>query len=318
MARRLPPLNTLPDFEAAARHLSFTKAADELNLTHGAVSRQVKALEEALGVKLFRRLNRALRLTDEGQAYAGTVRELLLRLREASERLRAREEKGGLTVSTTYSFTNKWLMPRLVRFRARHPEIDVRLQANDQLVDFAREEVDIAIRYGRGRYPGLVAERLVADDYVPVSSPALLRGPHPLRKPVDLKYHTLLHEEDAPPQPGLGEITAVSWSMWLKAAHVEGVDPARGPIFSHSSMVLQAAINGEGVALGRTALIAEDLAAGRLVKPFELQLKVPLAYYIVAPPRALERPKVRAFRDWLLAEAGEDKRSPTPTEAALG
>ncbi len=318
MAPRLPPLKALPDFEAAARHLSFTKAALELNVTHGAVSRQVKALEDALGVKLFRRLNRALRLTDEGQAYARTVRELLERLKEASERLRTREEKGGLTVSTTFSFTNKWLMPRLVRFRARHPEIDVRLQANDQLVDFARENVDLVIRYGRGRYPGLMAERLIADDYVPVSSPTLLRGPHPLRKPADLKHHTLLHEENALRLDAQGEATEVGWAMWLKAARVEGVDASRGPIFSHSSMVLQAAINGEGVALGRTALIAEDLAAGRLVKPFELLLKVPLAYYIVAPPRALERPKVRAFRDWLLAEAGQDKRSPTLTEAALG
>jgi len=313
MAPRLPPLKALPDFEAAARHLSFTKAALELNVTHGAVSRQVKALEEALGVKLFRRLNRALRLTDEGQAYAGTVRELLERLKEASERLRAREEKGGLTVSTTFSFTNKWLMPRLVRFRALHPEIDVRLQANDQLIDFARENVDLAIRYGRGRYPGLMVERLIADDYVPVCSPALRRGAHPLRKPADLKHHTLLHEEDALRQEDLGEATAIGWREWLKAAGVEGVDASRGPIYSHSSMVLQAAINGEGVALGRTALIAEDLTTGRLVKPFELELKVPLAYYIVLPPKALERTKVRAFRDWLVAEAGaERKASPAP------
>jgi len=310
VAQRLPPLKALADFEAAARHLSFTKAAGELNVTHGAVSRQVKALEQALGVKLFRRLNRALRLTDEGQAYAGTVRELLARLREASARLVADEAKGGLTVSTTYSFTNKWLMPRLARFRARHPEIDVRLQANDQLVDFARENVDLAIRYGRGRYAGLVAERLVADDYVPVCSPGLQRGPHPLRKPADLKHHTLLHEEDALRLDNLGEATAVGWQMWLKAAGVEGVDAARGPIYSHSSMVLQAAIGGEGVALGRTALIVEDLAAGRLVKPFELQLKVPLAYYIVAAPRALERPKVRAFRDWLMEEAGAERNAP--------
>lgn len=310
LATRLPPLKALAGFEAAARHLSFTKAARELNLTHGAVSRQVKALEQALGVTLFRRLNRALRLTDEGQAYAATVRELLERLREASRRLGAREEQGGLTVSTTYSFTNKWLMPRLVRFRALHPEIDVRLLANDQLVDFARDNVDIAIRYGRGRYAGLAAERLIADDYVPVSSPALRRGPPPLRTPADLKRHTLLHEEDALRQDNLGEATAIGWREWLKAAGVEGIDASRGPIFSHSSMVLQAAINGEGVALGRTALIAEDLAARRLVKPFELELKVPLAYYIVAPQQALERPKVRAFRDWLRAEAGREERVP--------
>ncbi|MFI4988631.1 MAG: transcriptional regulator GcvA [Alphaproteobacteria bacterium] len=306
MARRLPPLKALPDFEAAARHLSFTKAAAELHVTHGAVSRQVKALEEALGVKLFRRLNRALRLTDEGQAYVGTVRELLERLAETGERLRAREEKGGLTVSTTYSFTTKWLMPRLMRFRERHPEIDVRLQANDQLVDFAREEVDLVIRYGGGRYAGLAAEQLTTDDYVPVCSPALLGGAHPLRKPADLRHHVLLHEEDALRQDIPGEPAAVGWRLWLKAAGVDGVDAGRGPIFSHSSMVLEAAINGEGVALGRTALIGDDLAAGRLVKPFALELKVSLAYYIVYPPRRLERPKVRAFRDWLHEEAAKD------------
>ena len=307
MARRLPPLKALPDFEAAARHLSFTKAAEELHVTHGAVSRQVKALEEALGVKLFRRLNRALRLTDEGQAYVATVRELLERLAEASERLRARDEKGGVTVSTTYSFTTKWLMPRLARFRERHPEIDVRLQANDQLIDFARDDVDLAIRYGRGRYAGLAAEQLTIDDYVPVCSPALLEGRHPLRKPAELRHHTLLHEEDALRQDLPGEPTAVGWRMWLKAAGVEGVDAARGPIYSHSSMVIEAAIHGEGVALGRTALIAEDLAAGRLVKPFALELKVALAYYIVYPPRAVARPKVRAFRDWLHEEAAKDR-----------
>lgn len=304
MARRLPPLKALPDFEAAARHLSFTKAAEELHVTHGAVSRQVKALEEALGVRLFRRMNRALRLTDEGQAYLGTVRDLLERLAEATERLRAREDKGGLTVSTTYSFTAKWMVSRLARFRERHPEIDVRLQAHDQVVDFARDPVDIAIRYGRGRYPGLAADRLVGDDYVAVCSPALLKGKHPLRKPADLRHHALLHEDG----------TEIDWRMWLMAAGVDGVDFSRGPSYSHSNLVLQAAINGEGVALGRTALIAEDLAAGRLVKPFDFQLKAALAYYVVYPPRALERPKVRAFRDWLLAEAARDKEAPPPAQ----
>jgi LysR family glycine cleavage system transcriptional activator len=293
MARRLPPLNALPDFETAARHLSFTKAAEELHVTHGAVSRQVKSLEDYLGVPLFRRLNRALRLTDEGQAYARTVRELLDSLAEATDRLRTRKETSGLTVSTTYSFTVGWLVPRLARFRALHPETDVRLQANDQMIDFARDNVDLAIRYGRGQYPGYRVERLMGDDYVPVSSPALLRGKYPLKKPSDLRHHVLLHEE------GL----EVDWRMWLMAAGAEGVDASRGPIFSHWAMAVQAAIRGEGVAIGRMALIEEELAAGKLVRLFDLRLKARMAYYIVYPPRAIERPKVRAFRDWLLAES---------------
>jgi len=308
MARRLPPLKALPDFEAAARHLSFTKAADELHVTHGAVSRQVKALEEHLGVTLFRRLNRTLLLTDEGQAYVAVVRELLERLAEATDRLKKRDERGGLTVSTSGSFAIKWLVPRLARFRAGHPEIDVRLQANDAIVDFARDDVDIAIRYGRGQYPGLKAERLMTEDFVPVCSPALLKGPHPLRTPEDLRHYALLHEEG----------TQINWRMWLMAAGVEGVDPTRGPIYSHSSMVMVAAINGEGVALGRAALIAEDLAAGRLVKPFDLALAAEWAYYVVYPPRALARPKVAAFRNWLLEETASDRapESAEPSRAA--
>lgn len=293
MSRRLPPMNTLPDFEAAARHLSFTKAADELHVTHGAVSRQVKSLEDYLGVQLFRRLNRALRLTDQGQAYARSVRELLDGLAEETRRLRAPADAHGITVSTTYSFTSGWLVPRLARFRALHPGIDVRMQANDYVVDFARDAVDLAIRYGRGHYPGLAAERLMGDDYVPVSSPGLLAAKHPLKQPADLRNHVLLHEEN----------NEVDWRMWLAAAGVEGVDASRGPIYSHSIMAVQAAIRGEGVALGRSSLIEDELASGQLVRLFDLKLKADLAYYIVYPPRAIERPMVQAFRDWLLTEA---------------
>ena len=297
MARRLPPLKTLPDFEAAARHLSFTKAAAELNVTHGAVSRQVKSLEDYLGLPLFRRLNRALRLTDEGQAYARSVRELLDSLAETTRRLRTPKEASGLTVSTTYSFTSGWLVPRLGRFRALHPDIDVRLQANDHVIDFSRDNVDLSIRFGRGHYPGLTAERLMDDDFAPVSSPALLKGKHPLRKPADLRHHVLIHDEG----------TEVDWRMWLAAAGVEGVDASRGPVFSHSAIAIQAAVRGEGVALGRMALVEEEIAAGQLVRLFDLRLKAEMAYYIVCPPSALERPKVRAFRDWLLAEAGRGR-----------
>ena len=303
MARRLPPLKTLPDFEAAARHLSFTKAAEELYVTHGAVSRQVKSLEDFLGVRLFRRLNRALRLTDEGQAYVAAVRELLEGLADATERVRKRDEQGALVVSTTMSFTIKWLVPRLARFREQHPEIDVRLQAEDRLIDFARDGVDIGIRYGRGQYPGLKSERLTHDDFVPICSPALVKGEHPLRTPSDLKHYDLIHE--------MG--TQIDWRMWLMAAGAEEIDWTRGPVYSHSSFVIQAVINGEGVALGRTALISDDLAAGRLVIPFDIPLKAEYAYYITYLPRALARAKVRAFRDWLLEEAAKD-HAPAPAQ----
>ncbi len=293
MPRSLPPLNALPDFEAAARHLSFTRAAEELHVTHGAVSRQVKSLEDYLGLPLFRRLNRALRLTDEGQAYARTVRALLDSLADSTRRLRAPKDSRALTVSTTYSFTSGWLVPRLARFRALHPEIDVRLLANDQIADFARDNIDLGIRYGRGNYPGLAAERLLGDDFVPVASPALLKGRYPLRKPADLRHHVLLHEEG----------NEVDWRMWLAAAGLDSIDASRGPVFSHSIMAVQAAIRGEGVALGRTTLIAEELASGQLVRLFDLRLEAEMAYYIVCPPRALDQPKIRAFRDWLLSEA---------------
>ena len=224
------------------------------------------------------------------------MRDLLDQLAAATRRVR-NAKNAGLTVSTTFSFTSGWLVPRLGRFRALHPDVDVRMQANDRVIDFAGDGVDLAIRYGRGQYPGLTAERLLSDDYAPVASPALLKGKYPLRRPADLRHHVLLHEEN----------NEVDWRMWLAAAGVEGVDASRGPIFSHSPMSIQAAIHGEGVALGRTALIEEELASGRLVRLFELRLKGELAYYVVYPPRAIEQPMVRAFRDWLLAEANRGR-----------
>ncbi|MGQ3028085.1 MAG: transcriptional regulator GcvA [Ferrovibrionaceae bacterium] len=287
---RLPPLNTLPDFEAAGRHLSFTLAAAEMNVTHGAVSRQVKALEQYLGVKLFRRLTRRLVLTDEGQAYLPAVRRLLDGLAEETRRLKRRDRTGHLTVSTNVSFGTKWLAARLVRFQAIEPGIDVNLNVTDTLVDFARDDVDIAIRYGFGDYPGVIAERLFAEHVVPVCSPALRRR---LRRPEDLRHHVLLHESRM----------GANWHAWLGQMGITGVDAGRGPIFSHGSMMIEAAINGEGVALGRSVLIAEDLAARRLVRPFgNATLQAERRYDLVYPPGALERPKVAAFRNWLLGE----------------
>jgi LysR family glycine cleavage system transcriptional activator len=295
MPRRLPPLNALRAFEAAARHLSFTQAAQELNVTQAAISHQVKALEERLGVLLFHRRGRTLMLSEAGQAYLPPVREAFDGLATATEGLIRRDSAGTLTVSCLSSFAVTWLVPRLKRFRDHEPDIDVRLSASDQLVDFAREDVDLAIRYGRGDWPGLWVDRIMTEDITPVCSPKLLEGPKRLERPADLRHVTLLHED-----------MRESWRMWLLAAGVDDVDPERGPGFSHANMAIQAAVDGQGVALGRTPLVAAELAAGRLVKPFDISLPAEFAYYLVCPEATAERPKVRAFRAWLLEMAAEE------------
>jgi LysR family glycine cleavage system transcriptional activator len=300
MVRSLPPLNSLRAFEAAARHLSFTKAAEELSVTPAAISHQIKALEEFLGVVLFRRLTRALRLTDAGQAAFPKVREGFDKLAEAVEILRAEDEGKLLTVSVSASFGAKWLVPRLDRFRVAHPDLDIRIDATDRLADFQSDNVDVGLRYGMGNYPGLLVDKLFGAEMVPVCSPDLLDGPQPLRRPQDLAHHTLLHldwtlEEEASP----------SWRMWLLAAGIPEIDATRGPRFSMESMMVQAAIEGQGVALAKTVLVGDDLAAGRLVMPFDLSVCDPLnfSYYVVCPTRTAEEPKVAAFRTWVLSEA---------------
>ena len=303
MARRLPPLNALPSFEAAARHLSFSKAADELHVTHGAVSRAVRHLEDHLGVRLFVRATRSVRLTAVGSTYASEVREALDRVAAATITARGHQSSGTLNISTLDSFAAKWLVPRLFRFRRAHGDIDVRLSTSEKLADFVTDGIDVAIRYGRGQYPGLKVELLLEEDVFPVCSPAFLEGPHPLRAPADLVHYTLIHDD-----------FHIDWAMWLRTAGVEGIDPHRGPTYNASSHAVQAAVLGEGVVLGRSALIADDLAAGRLVRPFALRMPAGLAYHLVYPPRALQRHKVKAFRDWLLAEvAGEEAGQPQST-----
>lgn len=302
MPRFLPPLNALRAFESAGRHLSFTKAAAELNVTQAAVSHQIKALEERLGLTLFKRQNRRLLLTDAGQAYLPSVRDTFEGLARATERLMARDRGGALTASVLPSFAAKWLVPRLGRFREAYPDIDVRLSTDLSLSDFNRADVDVAIRYGQGDYPGLESVRLMTEELFPVCSPALLRGGKPLRKPADLQFHTLLHDD-----------FQVDWRLWLLAAGVKGVDPARGPTFTDSSMVIQAAVEGQGVALARSVLSASDLAAGRLVKPFEVSMQASWAYYLVYPPATRDSPKIAAFRNWLLIEA----KATTAAAAAL-
>ena len=292
MPTRLPPMNTLRAFEAAARYLSFTLAAEELHITQAAVSHQIKVLEQALGVRLFRRLNRAIRLTEEGQEFVSEVRMALNHLAVAVEKLAAPDAGGPLTISVLPSFASKWLVPRLGRFRDKHPEIDVRISPSIQLTDFQRDDVDLVVRFGGGDYEGLHSVRLMTENFFPVCSPALLEGPNALRKPEDLRHHTLLHDD-----------AYVDWTMWLLVAGVEGVDPRQGPFFTDSALVVQAAVEGQGVALARGALAAGDIVAGRLIKPFDIVISAKNAYYVVSPKATSHHPKVAAFREWLLEEA---------------
>ena len=301
---RLPTLNALRAFEAAGRHLSFTRAAEELHVTQAAVSHQIKSLEEQLGIRMFRRGPRGLLLTDAGQAYLPEVREAFQRLTTATERLLEDDARGAITVSVLPSFAARWLVPRLTRFREEHSDIEIRVAADDRLADFDRDDVDVAIRYGRGDYPGLHADRFLTEELYPVCSPKLLER-LPLDRPEQLRDHTLLHDD-----------MRMDWSMWLLAAGVEGVEPRRGPSFTDSSMVLQAAVDGQGVALGRSALALDDIAAGRLVRPFEFSLPADYAYYIVCPERTAGRPSIKTFREWLLAQSAPDDEAGDPSDTA--
>ena len=296
MNRPLPPLNALKAFESAGRHLSFTRAAAELNVTPGAVSHQVKALEELLKVRLFHRLTRALRLTDAGQAALLTISQGFDQLALGVEQMRAHCESGVLTISVSPSFGALWLVPRLEKFRSRHPDIEIRIDGTDRLVDLRRDNADVAIRYGPGGYNGVRVDCLFSQVNTPVCSPALLTGEHPLNQPGDLRHHTLLHVD--------WKDAEASWRMWLLAAGLHDVDPTRGPHFSMETMALQAALDGHGVALIGDVLVADDLATGRLLRPFDLSMSTPLsfAYYLLSGIDSAEQPRVEAFRNWLLEE----------------
>lgn len=292
MQYNLPPLNGLRAFEAAARHLSFKDAAKELFVTPGAISQQIKNLEDVLGVSLFHRTSRAIQLTESARILFSAASESFLRISDATAKLSSRNGEGPLIVSVLPSFAVKWLVPRLGRFRAKHQQFDVRISATAHFVDFAKEDVDIAIRHGLGEWKGLIADWLMQGDLFPVCSAELLENGPALLEPSDLKHYVLLHNE-----------TRDEWPLWLLTQGVEDVDADRGPSFSDDGMVIQAAIEGQGIALGRSTLVADDLHEGRLVKPFDLEIHSDLAYYLVYPPTAVQKPKIAAFRDWILAEA---------------
>ena len=289
MPRRLPPLNGLKAFEAAARHLSFTRAAEELFVPQAAISHQIKALEEFLGIKLFRRRNRTLLLTEEGQSYFLDIKDIFGAIADATDKLVARSAKGSLTVTLQPSFAIQWLVPRLVRFSERHPEIDVRIKAVDMDEGSLSDDVDVAIYYGRGSWPGLRSYKLHTEYLMPVCSPLLLASGRPLRQPEDLAWHTLLHDG-----------SRRDWHNWLKEVGIELPNVNQGPIFSHSSMVIQAAVHGQGVALGHSVLSQPEIEAGRLVCPFEQVLVSKNAYYLVCQEAQAEQGKIAAFRDWML------------------
>jgi len=299
MPRSLPSLNGLRAFEAAARHLNFTRAAEELNVTQAAVSHQIKGLEERLGRPLFRRLNRRLLLTDAGQSLLAPMSQALAIIADAVGQIEEGSSSGVLTVSTLDSIAANWLVPRLGRFQALHPDIDLRIAISDDLVDLSDGGVDVALRYGTGDYPGLHVVKMMDEDLFPVCRPRLLEGGPPLNEPADLRHYTLFHDD-----------LMEDWSAWFEAAGVGDVDFKHGPSFSHSNLVLRAALAGDGIALGRSQLVADDLASGRLIKPFDISVKSSWTYYVVSTPAAANRPKVRAFREWALQEALGEAASP--------
>src|SRR5436190_8536852 len=292
MVRKLPPLSALRPFEAAARLESFSRAAEELHLSHGAVSHQVRALEEHLATKLFARHGKRVTLTAAGRTFAERVRASLDEIARAADAARTRNVNR-LSVSVLPSFASRWLMPRLIRFMERHPAIEVNVNASTNLVNFAVEDVDLAIRFGKGPWPQFFCERFLDDEYFPVASPKLasrlkLRVPHDLLKPA---VRIMREDRDY-------------WCEWFEAAGVPYEDRVRGPLFNDSTYSLQAAARGEGVALARRSIVLEDLERGILKRLFTLAVPSLERYWFVCPKGSENAPNVKAFRDWVKAELG--------------
>ena len=301
MPRRMYPLNALRAFEAAARHLSFVKASEELSVTPAAVSHQVKRLEEYLGLPLFRRLRRGLLLTESGQSLLSELREVFLGLDKAMERVIDSGSRGTITLSVAPTFAVMWLIPRLQKFYTLHPDIDVRISTSLGLVDFQRDDFDAAIRLGTGQWFGLEAIKLFDESVTPMCSPRLLEGPDALKSPDDLRKHVLLHNHSMDYDPD-----APTWETWLEAAGASGVDASRGTHFSLPDHGLQASIDGAGVVLGWRSLAAKDVAAGRVVEPFDLTLSLGSSFYLVYPEAHSLRSNITALRDWLMQEVREN------------
>jgi LysR family glycine cleavage system transcriptional activator len=297
-------LNALRALEAAARHLSFVAAAEELNVTPAAISQLVRGLEETLGVELFRRSQAGpgrLVLTEAAQLALPDLQSGFDHLSAAMNRLKSARARRTLTVTVPPAFADTWLLARVERFGACHPEYELRIDTSGRLVDFAAEGIDVGIRYGAGQWPGLTATFLARDEFFPVCSPDLLSGAHPLRTAADLKHHPLIHDKSMASEP-----LFPTWPTWLSHFGQSVADSDRGLQINDSAAVFQTAMAGNGVALGRTTLVARDLAEGRLVRPFGEALKCALAYYVVYRPQDGADPAIQAFRDWLLEEAASN------------
>lgn len=296
---RLPALNALRAFEAAARHLSFTRAAEELSVTPGAISQQIRQLEEFSGAPLFRRTGRQVLLTEAGQAALPLLTAAFEMMSEAVHHMRAPARRDRLMISCAPSFAAKWLAYRLDRFQADNQDAEVWVSADLALTDFNSTDIDLAIRYGKGVYEGLRVEKILSESVLPVCSPDLLTGPKPLRTPGDLSNHVLLHDEGPENDPSCPD-----WTSWLAARSVTNVDARRGPRFNQSALVVEAAAAGRGVALAKRAIAAADLERGRLVAPFaDGSADIDFAYYIVWPKWRTPSKLARSFINWLKAEA---------------
>jgi len=306
MTDSLPPLTALRAFEAAARHLSFSKAAEELFVTPAAVSQQIRSLEDYLGVQLFHRQSRGLALTADAEAGLACLREGFAAIAEAVKQIRGYAQRDTLTVWAAPTLASKWLIPRLHRFSSRHPGINMRIEADPHLIDHRREQkslhdylyqhaVDVALSFGRGGYSGCQVDKLLGATAAPLCSPKLLQGEHPLTAPDQLRHHTLLHDDTHyEGRPG--------WREWCEQAGVQNLDTERGVRFNHVALALEAAIDGQGVVLSLEEMAAADIAAGRLLVPFGPRLALQSAYFIVSPELSAARPQVVAFREWLLSE----------------
>jgi DNA-binding transcriptional LysR family regulator len=301
----MPSLDFLKGFEAAGRRLSFTLAAQELFVTQSALSRQIRALEDALGVALFERRHRALALTPPGAAFHRDVTDVLDALASAADRARGATRAPGLTLSTTVSFASLWIIPRLATFRARRPDVEVYVSADDRIVDLARGDVDIVVRYLPEAAAPPQALRLFGERMTPVASAAVANGASPLRSPADLTQHVLLHLDDPD-----GRTPWLDWRSWLASNGQPGLKPAGSLRFRIYDQVVQAAVGGQGVALGRLPMIGEHLRDGRLVAPFARKYDSARGYFAVTAPRAAEREDVAAFLAWLADEAAIEATRP--------
>lgn len=287
--RRLPNLAALRAFEAAARHENFSRAAEEIHVTHGAISHQVRALEEELGVTLFARHGKRIAITPEGENFAASLRKALTEIAAAAEALRMGAKQKKLTVTALPSFAGRWLAPRLGQFIEQNPDLEVMLQSSSHLTDFVRESVDVGIRFGKGNYPGLLVEKVMDDYYYPVASPRFNGGELP-RTPQKLAQSMLLRCEGEP------------WTPWFQAAGLDLPEPTGGLVFQDSSMLVRAAAEGHGIALARHAIVITELRSGELVCLSDIAVKCPQSYYLVCPPNSMLKPQVQAFRKWLFEE----------------